>query len=318
MAEEEKLKLSKILAILRKVIAVKELKHSWSRESSFSYKDLQDLGLGAEEVEHLRYMHKEGLLIESSVTTLLSCPTCHKPDYVAILLCTKCGQSSLKKENLLEHKVGGHAHPESAFRTAEGLVCPTCGKKLAPSDYRILGSWYICEKCGAKQPQPKLAFRCLADETLFTGITGELMRLTDYKISEKGMRMLELDKHALVEQIAALVEQKGMKVVRDFSISGKSGVRHVFDLRLQYDKDIYVVDVIYTDDHVDEKSILASYAKLIDTNTQNYLLISWPRLSREAKTLATYYRLKVVEASTFDDLERIFATFLTEFEKGGY
>jgi len=315
LPSKEEPSFTKILAILRKAISLKELKHSWSRESGFSYKDLADLDLGADEVEYLRHMHKDGLLIESSVTTLLSCPTCHKADYVAIMVCTKCGQSSLKKENLLEHKAGGHAHPESAFRTADGLVCPTCGKKLTPADYRILGSWYVCEKCGAKQPQPKLTFRCLADETLFTETTGETMRLTDYKVSEKGVKMLELDKQTLVKQLAALAEQKRVKLVKGFSISGNSGITHVFDFSLQYGNHIYAVDVIYGKDQVNGSSILACYAKLIDTNIKNYLLISWPQLSPEAKALASHYNIKVIEASAFEDIERSFVAFLEELQK---
>jgi len=58
------------------------------------------------------------------------------------------------------------------------------------------------------------------------------------------------------------------------------------------------------------RRVIASYAKLIDTGAQGYVLVAWPRLSGEAKTLAAHYKMKVIEASTFEELERAFTTLL--------
>lgn len=317
MEADDHSKRSAVFKVLRKIMSAKELRHSWSRENNFAYTDLEDLKLGEDGRELLRALHREGFLIESGVTTILSCPSCGKSDYIAILRCVKCNQSALRKELLLEHKAGGHVHPESAFKVGGSYVCPTCGRTLAPQDYRVVGSWFVCEKCGEKQPLPKVEFRCLVDATIFTEATSGLHRLSDYRISEKGMAQLEYDKYKLVEDVASIAERSGVRVIKRPSQVGASGITHVFDLSLDYDHEDVKVDVVYSKDVVEEKDVLASYAKLIDTGVQRYVLIAWPKLSSEAKALITFYKMNVVEASTLEELERIFVSLLDGFKGGG-
>jgi hypothetical protein len=76
------------------------------------------------------------------------------------------------------------------------------------------------------------------------------------------------------------------------------------------------IDIAYSKDAVDGKEVLASYAKLIDTNTKLYLLIAWPKLSSEAKNLATHYKINTIEASTIEELEARLANTLNQL-KGG-
>ena len=317
MASDEQSRRRSIFEILRKVMAVKELRHSWRREDDFQHPDLADLKLGKEGSKLLEQMSKDGLLIESGVTTILSCPNCGKPDYLAILRCVKCGQSSIRRERLIEHKADGCVQPESAFRSGEGgYRCPCCGRALKPTDYRVLGGWFVCGRCGEKQQQPKLEFRCLVCETIFTEATANTQRLSDYKISEKGMAQLEYDKYRLVDELYAIAKRYGVDVVKEAASVGSSGINHTFDLTIKCGEGDIKVDVVYSKDFVEGKDVLASYAKLLDTNTQRYLFVAWPKLSGEAKNLATHYKMDVIEASTFEELERAFTAFLGGL-KGG-
>lgn len=316
MASDEQSKRRSILALLRRIISVKEIRHSWSREDNFSYTELVDLKL-EDGAELLKSMQKARLLIESSVTTILSCPSCGKSDYVTILRCVKCGQSALRREYLLEHKAGGHVHPESAFRAGGGFVCPTCGRSLTPSDYRVIDSWFVCENCGERQPLPKLEFRCLVDGTIFTETTSGLRRLSDYRISEKGMAQLKYDKYMLVDDLYSIAKWCGVNVVKEPSYTGASGLKHIFDLTLNCGGEDVKVDVAYSKDAVDEKNVLASYAKIIDTRAQRYVLVAWPKLSREAKTLTAHCKMDAIDASTPEELERAFTSLLDGLKRGG-
>ena len=311
MSPDEHSKRTSVFEILRRVMAVKELHHSWRREDSFQHTDLADLKLGEDSGELLKEMHRDGLLIECGVTTILICPSCGRPDYVAILRCVKCGQSSIRRERLIEHKADGRVHPESAFTTKEGgYICPSCGKALKPTDCRVLGTWFVCEKCGEKQQQPKLEFRCLACENIFTEETASTRKLSDYKISEKGIAQLEYDKYKLIDELQAIAERAGLNTLKEAATTGSSGIKHTFDLTINTESEDIKIDIAYSKDAVDGKDVLASYAKLIDTNTKRYLLIAWPKLSSEAKNLATHYKMNVIEASTFEELERSFTSFL--------
>jgi predicted RNA-binding Zn-ribbon protein involved in translation (DUF1610 family) len=317
LSSDEGSKRRSIFEILRRVMAVKELRHSWSREDDFQHPDLVGLKLGEGSGELLREMHRDGLLIESGVTTILVCPSCGKSDYVAILRCVRCGQSSMRRERLIEHKADGRVHPESAFASKEGgYICPSCGRALKPTEYRVLGTWFVCEKCGEKQQQPKLEFRCLACGNIFTEETTGTRRLSDYKISEKGIAQLEYDKYKLIDELSLMAERFGIEVLKEAKSVGSSGIPHTFDLTLKCADGDVKVDVAYSKDFVEGKDVLASYAKLLDTNTQRFLLVAWPKLSSEAKNLATHYKMDVIEASTFEELERAFTAFLGGL-KGG-
>jgi predicted RNA-binding Zn-ribbon protein involved in translation (DUF1610 family) len=310
LASDDRSRRRSVFEILRRVMAVRELRHSWRREDNFQHTDLVDLKLGEDSGELLKQMSKDGLLIESGVTTILVCPSCGKPDYVAILRCVKCGQSSIRRERLIEHKADGRVHPESAFTTKEGYICPSCGKALKPTEYRVLGTWFICEKCGEKQQQPKLEFRCLTCQTIFTEATADTRKLSDYKISEKGIAQLEYDKYKLIDELQTIAERIGLNTLKEAATTGSSGIKHTFDLTINTESEDIKIDIAYSKDAVDGKDVLASYAKLIDTNTKRYLLIAWPKLSGEAKNLATHYKMNVIEASTFEELERSFTSFL--------
>ena len=317
MSSDDRSVRSAILAVLRKVISVKELHHSWSRENNFAPTELADLKLGYDGSELLKRMLKDGLLTESSTTTILSCPSCGKSDYVAILRCVKCGQSAIRKEHLLQHKAGGHTYLESAFRRGGDYVCPSCSRTLTPQDYMVVGFWFVCEKCGEKQPSPKIEFRCLDDGTIFTEATSTIRRLSDYKVTEKGVAQLEYDKYRLIDEVIMIVQQSGMNVVREVSSTGASGIKHVFDLSVSCEEggDIKV-DVVYSKDIIDGRDVLASYAKLVDTSVQRYVLVAWPKLSEEAKMMVKYYKMNVIEASTLEELERAFTKLLASRKEG--
>jgi len=129
-------------------------------------------------------------------------------------------------------------------------------------------------------------------------------------LAEKGMEQLEYDKTGVVEALRSIAERRGVKAVKERSYTGVSGLKHLFDFTLVRGGDDVKVDVAYSRGVVDEKGVIAGYAKLIDTGAQGYVLVAWPRLSGEAKTLAAHYKMKVIEASTFEELERAFSTLL--------
>ena len=303
MPSADDLPRSKVVAVVTKLQEVKELKPCWSDERGIFYPDLDDVQLNDDQLAFLKTMADAGLLETSISDTVLACPSCHKFSFAAHLRCPKCGSVAMRRERLIEHKLGGHIHSETAFRRTGRLVCPTCGKTLtSESEYRTIGSWYVCESCGEKHAQVIPELKCAEDGTILTPSNALVVHLYRYKLSDKALTMLTFNKNDVVELVASAVPQ-GMNVSRNIEVQGKSGVKHSFDLAIGREGRQYFVDVSFSKEPVGDVVVLASYAKVFDVGDLNYFLIVWPGLSSSAKDLSKFYSIQIIEASTPEELK---------------
>ncbi|MBI4258531.1 MAG: hypothetical protein HY619_06215 [Thaumarchaeota archaeon] len=311
MASATPIPQNKVAQVVAKLREVKELVPKLAVDGRITYPVLEELNLEVNNEELLELMVQSGYLTKSVEATVLTCPKCNKSNAISVVRCPKCSSFSVTKERLLEHKAGGHIHPETVFRQKGGLVCPTCGKPVSSeADFRVLATWFQCAECGAKEAQILTELKCLEDGTLFSSSTGGLTPIYRFKLTEKGTSTLEFDKDSLLNLIVSMLP-KGANAAKAISIQGRSGASHTFDISIKSAKGEKLIDIALSKNMVDDMVVLASYAKVFDVGNQDYMLVAWPRLSPTAKNLSQFYKIQTVEVSSQADLKKQLGPVIT-------
>jgi sugar-specific transcriptional regulator TrmB len=115
--------------------------------------------------------------------------------------------------------------------------------------------------------------------------------------AEQELKMKEEEYASFKEQLSQYLSMVGLQVKEGIRITGKSGITHVFDMGvLNGDKPI-VCDIVFDVTDVPVTSIIGFYTKKNDVEDMinGSTLIVKPRLSEDAKQLATFYGIRVVE-----------------------
>ena len=99
------------------------------------------------------------------------------------------------------------------------------------------------------------------------------------------------------ESLANSLGKKGVDAHAPALITGKSGVKHEFDLAVRRGADAVkvVVDSELSVKEVDEMKVLKFYVKVFDVGPERAILCVSPRLSKRAAALAREYGIEVLE-----------------------
>ncbi len=298
--------------VTKRVDEVQEIVPLRLPNGGFTYKELDDLNLQVNIQALLNYMLEQGYLDKRPYETMLVCPVCHEGNIVPILKCRSCGALAIKRERLIEHKAGGHIHPESSFKIqGEKITCPSCNRMLNSTEWRTLGAWFVCAECSERQAQMTAEFKCLKDNTLFTPVLGEFNMLYKYTVTEKAKSLLGFDETSIAESIVKTLSKKG-EVARNFAIKGKSGVEHVFDIAVKTSGKNFVIDVAFSNQPIDDAVVLASFAKTFEVKGDDYLLIIWPGLTKSAQNLVDFYKINIIQGTNLESLNNELEKYVEE------
>lgn len=309
-SKEEEFPREYLSIIARRMQDLKELIPTRLPAGSFIYKDIEELELKAETKELLEYMFKNDYLERAPYETIMACPNCNKTNIVPILKCKSCNSLSVRRERLIEHKAGGHIHPESAF-TIKGdqLKCPSCSRLLNQKDRRTIGAWFICSDCKERQTKITPEYKCLDDGKIFSPVMAEYDTLYKYILSEKAKSLLGLDKSSIKSIVIQRLEKNG-KVESPYILKGKSGVEHEFDLLCNCDGKRILIDIEFDSKPLDDQIVLASFAKTFEVKDDSYLLIVWPGLTKSASNLVEFYKIELIQSTNLEDLVKDLDIFL--------
>lgn len=289
-------------AIAMKLERVHELAPKINSDGSFFYPDLEDLQVTVDKILALEYMANKGILKREPIGTFIACPSCGRADAIPTVKCSKCGATTLDRERLIEHKAGGHIHPENKFKQGSRIVCPTCNRELKDPDYRVLGMWFNCLSCGAKHAQLVPEFKCLKDGIIFSTATGLLKQLYKYTLVEGAIKEQGISKRTIA-QILTQVFGDALEVREAAMVKGKSGAEHTFDMAVKRGEDELLFDFFVSKDPIGDSVVLSGFAKSIDIGTKNYHLVILPNLAASARNLASIYKIATLEASSEDELK---------------
>ena len=282
------------------------------------YEGLADITieLGGNEIKRLlRSLSEKGLLSEESLDFALFCPHCGSIHVNSRYNCPYCGSLNVRREQLLEHTICGYIGNRSEYEKPSGLVCPKCGTVIgnlydaqseAQEDkrkkIRVIGSSFVCEKCGSKFERPLMTHSCEKCGASFTYREAIYERLPTYRLKvgvEGAPRNKLVD--GVIADVGKLFTEKGFSVEGDARLVGKSGVEQVFDLVARRGDKLYMLDVSALGNQND---IIALLGKKMDVSPGSVLLIDLsdnPTLSSLGKT----YGIEVLNAKDGKHLERL-------------
>jgi sugar-specific transcriptional regulator TrmB len=114
---------------------------------------------------------------------------------------------------------------------------------------------------------------------------------------EQELKMREEEYASFKKQLSQYLSMVGLQVEEDIKITGKSGITHAFDIGvLNGDKPI-VCDIVFDVTDVPVTSIVGFYTKRNDVEEMinGSTLIVKPKLTDDARQLAGFYGIRVVE-----------------------
>lgn len=288
--------------IARRMQDLNELIPTRLPEGNFIYKDIDELKLKADSKKLIEYMFENDYLERAPYETVMACPKCDKTNIAPILKCKSCNSLSVRRERLIEHKAGGHIHPESTFAIkGDQLKCPSCSRLLNPTERRTIGAWFICSDCKERQTKITPEYKCLNDGKIFSPVMAEYDTLYKYTLSEKAKSLSGLDKSSITTTIIQRLEKNG-KVEHPYILKGKSGVEHEFDVSCNCDGKRVLIDIEFDSKPMDDQIVLASFAKTFEVKDDSYLLITWPGLIKSAKNLIEFYKIDLIQSTNLIDL----------------
>jgi hypothetical protein len=279
-----------------------------------TFPDIEEiLKVSSEEAKKiLEEMVNEGFLVKEFLSVKLFCPKCNSHAFMIELKCPLCGSSLIKRGTMIEHLKCGYIDFEEKFISRKGLFCPKCRKELKAIgvDYRKLETYYKCIQCDIPI-SPIDYYNCLNCLNSY--------KKEDLVIKEIYNYIIDPDKKSLIESltidlkpIVEYLNKIGLSAFQNINIKGKSGIEHNFSLvaYMKYNKEIYfspdiVLDIIIKEEIVNEKEVLAFFAKAIDVNAKNKYCIAIPKFSEKAKEFLksfNVYAYEIEDVKILNDL----------------
>jgi len=146
----------------------------------------------------LKSLQDKGYLRESYYDYILLCPNCDSFNIYTNYSCPYCQSVKIKKTKLAEHKLCGYIGDLDEFSKLDGYLCPQCKTRLETTAaalpqllrskteaLRVIGSSFICDKCGAKFEKPNIVHTCDQCSRDFTYKEANYARLPAYEVVKK-------------------------------------------------------------------------------------------------------------------------------------
>jgi DNA-directed RNA polymerase subunit RPC12/RpoP len=275
------------------------------------YPKLKELGLGRDEaLSILNDLCEVGILVGEVVYTLAICPYCRSHRLFLQLRCPTCGSTRLSKGAVIEHLLCGHVDVEDNFRMGEDLVCQKCRKPLKAIgvDYRKPGVLFKCLDCQAPFPHPKAMYTC-SDGHMFDESELAVFQVRAYRPNPAGRVLLEKATIDL-EPVLGVLANRGWHVEIPSVIRGKAGVDHEFSFAVWKDKSDrdskppnVVGELVISEGRANSTVVLAFWAKSIDVEAKDKIVMAVPGLDEKAEMLAKSYDMHVMEAENGSELQ---------------
>lgn len=271
--------------------------------------------LGEDASPILAELAEKNVLNPYLVDVEVSCPECGSGMLKDRYLCPFCGSFNLSKGTLMEHYGCGAVDFLEKFLRNGEYVCPKCNKplKLVGTDYRKIENIYRCGGCKRSFSLPSIVHSCLKCEASFNHEGAKLNQVFGYRLN--GELRNEITANCAIEApLSEVLEKAGYSVDSPGMLLGSSGVDHAFDVVARKGEEVVAVSIASGVDEVGATAVVAHFAKAFDSRPTRSMIVAFPKLSGEAKKLATLYGIEVVEA---EDIGEIRKKFEEAFATGG-
>jgi hypothetical protein len=274
-----------------------------------------------ETIKILRQLEDTGVLIKTFFDKLPKCPSCNSFEIRPGSYCTKCGSGNINKGSVIEHYADGYVgfehefHPKNeAGVSTQRLICPKCNQELKQLgvDYSKPGFFYKCNSCGHMSNEADIKWRCSDCGSIHTHREVEEVEVYSYKLNEANRRNMELEvvpKRRILEYLV----NEGYEIQSAVKIAGKSGAKHEVDVYATKKKGLIehklIVGISSAENEVGQDDVLRLYAKRVDIEADDAILVAIPKLSSVARSFADHYDIKYVEAVQLKEaVDKLFDT----------
>ncbi|MGD0804537.1 MAG: hypothetical protein ABSA11_10760 [Candidatus Bathyarchaeia archaeon] len=295
---------------------------------SVIYDGLEDLSkeIGDKEIwRQLNELKKKEYLIEKSFDSAILCPKCGSIQVYSRYNCPQCQSMSIERIQLIEHTFCGYIGNRIDFVNEKELICPKCKTKISESAtemdkkkiVKVIGSSFVCDKCGSKFERPSMSHICQKCGTVFTYRDANYVKLPSYELTEKvqALSPQRFERDAL-HQVETIFKQNGYTVELDAKIMGKSGAQQSFDLIGKKDQKLVLLDVSTWGSQTDLISLLG---KKMDIDSKLIILLDLEG-NTVLPSLGKAYNISVVngkDPAYLENLAQLIGEPKTETEKRG-
>jgi len=267
--------------------------------------------------ESIRIMEEligSGVLKKSFYDKLPKCPSCGGFEIRPGSHCPKCGSAHLTKGTVIEHYACGYVGFEREFQAerasekgiAPSLTCPKCNKELRQIgvDYSRPGFFYKCNGCEEMTDKPDVKWHCSDCGSTHTHREIAEIDACSYRLNEANRRDVELE-IIPKRQIQEYLGKEGYEIQSSIKVMGKSGAEHEIDIfatkKTGFMEHKLIVGISSAEDAVGQDEVLKLYAKAVDIEADDTILVAIPKLDDVARNFAVHYKIKYVEAIQLKD-----------------
>lgn len=261
-----------------------------------TYPEVTKLIPRVDSVELLDRLAEKGLLKREYRSSEITCPSCGSSTFHDQYTCPSCRGNHLETGEMIEHYTCGNMDFEPAFYREDRLVCPKCGRELKAigTDYRRVGKVFKCDNCGRESGIPRIAHVCQNCGTASTWEQIRLRILYEYRINPDKKKDVE-SLIGIHVPITEFLQKRGYKVESPAMLKGQSGTEHTFDMAAEINGKRTLIDIVTAPEFVTETEVIAFFAKSLDVEHTDSILVAVPKATEHAKALALTYNIDLIE-----------------------
>jgi predicted RNA-binding Zn-ribbon protein involved in translation (DUF1610 family) len=262
----------------------------------------------------LNEMVSAGALVSELVDKAPSCPECGSKQLSTRYTCPKCSAYDITRTYLFEHLKCGKVGNEDSFKKSGQIICPKCQTVLHNYgvEYRALGVWYECNKCGNSFNNPNHLHLCRSKHHKFSPDRVSLVPIYKYELNKKALEQIRKEVLVYAEAIT-FFENLGLKVIAPHSLPGKSGEPQPFDIVLvlrkkgwRGEEKLVAVDAVLGYIPAGTDVVRGLAAKVKEAKPSGCCLIAVPGLAEDARDLAKNLKIDYVEGATLNEAMHTF------------
>jgi hypothetical protein len=258
--------------------------------------------------EILEDLTAHGLFSKHLFDTIPICPQCGSRRYYLQYVCPFSGHHSLQKGTLIEHYHCGKIDLLEKFAHDHELICPKCQRelKIPGTDYRRIDNIFTCTGCLRYFAIPSIEVVCHQCGRVSKLEELSLEPVFSYKFNDDLQN--EVVANCLFQEpILKFLEDRGYMVESPKFITGESGVQHLFDIVAKKGDETIVISVESDEVSVGPESVISYFVRIFDVKPSRSILVAMPSVSPQARSLASLYRIELIEGETISDLLSAFA-----------
>ncbi|MFP3951097.1 MAG: hypothetical protein ACLFVP_03000 [Candidatus Bathyarchaeia archaeon] len=250
---------------------------------NLTYNGLEDLveEFGLQEFQcSLRALSKKGFLEEREYDRAIFCPNCDSLHVHSKFACPKCDSVNVARKELIEHMHCGYIGNKDSFRSGERLICPNCSTDLGSFDgepedsgkrsYTVIGSSFICEKCGHNFDKPKVIHKCTSCGTRFNHKRAIYRKLYAYRLTDKSKSTSSRPETLkLIREMENILREEGFEVESPGEVRGQSNVAQEFNILAQRGEETLAIDI----SDGEQRDLISLLGKKIDVEADMAALI---------------------------------------------